>query len=140
MQIPTWTKPALLGAVAGAALLVIVGFSSYGGWVSGSTAQAMADTAGNDAGKAIVASLCVKKFSASADAPAELAKLKLAKSWERDNFIEDGGWSTIAGTPDDIKGVSDSCAEQLVAMESLPDQAAAPAMPTVTPEAPATSG
>lgn len=141
MQIPTWTKPALLGAAAGAVVLAAVGFSSYGGWVSGSTAQQMADEAGNDAGKQIVASLCVKKFAAGPGAMMQLAKLKETKSWERDNFIEDGGWSTIEGTPDDISGVADACAEQLAAMEELPAQEAMlPETPAVTTEAPATSG
>lgn len=120
MQIPMSTKPALLGAAAGAIALAIVGFSSYGGWVTGGTAQEMADKAGNDAGKQIVASLCVKKFAAAPDASAQLAKLKLVKSWERDNFIEDGGWSTIAGVEDGITGVADVCAEQLAAMDELP--------------------
>lgn len=120
MQIPSSTKPALLGAAAGATVLAIVGFSSYGGWVTGGTAQDMADKAGNEAGKKIVASLCVKKFAAAPDAIAQLVKLKEAKSWERDNFIEDGGWSTIPGIEDGIKGVADTCAEQLIEMDKLP--------------------
>lgn len=141
MQIPTWTKPALLGAAAGAVLLAVVGFSSYGGWVSGSTAQQMADEAGNDAGKQIVASLCVKNFAAAPGAQMQLAKLKEAKSWERDNFIEDGGWSTIEGMPGDITGVADACAEQLAAMDELPAQEALmPEAPAMAPDAPATSG
>lgn len=122
-------------------MLAIVGFSSYGGWVSGSTARDMADKAGNDAGKQIVAALCVRKFAAGPGASMQLAKLKEAKSWERDNFIEDGGWSSIDGVEDGIKGVADACAEQLAAMDELPAQEAMlPDVPTVTPAAPATSG
>lgn len=136
MQIPTWTKPALLGAAAGAVVLAIVGFSSYGGWVTGGTAQEMADTAGNDAGKQIVAALCVKKFAAAPGANMQLAKLKEAKSWERDNFIEDGGWSTIEGIEDGINGVADACAEQLAEMDELPATVMAPE----AAEAPAISG
>lgn len=136
MQIPTWTKPALLGAAAGAVVLAIVGFSSYGGWVTGGTAREMAEEAGNDAGKQIVAALCVRKFAAAPGAAAQLAELKLAKAWERDDFIEDGGWSTIKGVPDDINGVADACAAELAAMDELPATVMAPA----AAEAPAING
>lgn len=136
MQIPTWTKPALYGAAAGAVVLAIVGFSSYGGWVTGGTAQTMADKAGEDAGTQIVSALCVKKFAAAPGANMQLAKLKEAKSWDRDNFIEDGGWSTIDGVADGIKGVADACAEQLAEMDELPATVMAPA----SDEAPAING
>ena len=108
-------------------MLAIVGFSSYGGWVTGSTAQDMADKAGTDASAMIVASLCVKKFAAAPDAVAQLAKLKEAKSWERDNFIEDGGWSSIDGIDGDVSGAADACAEQLADMDELPVAAMTPA-------------
>ena len=117
-------------------MLAIVGFSSYGGWVTGSTAQTMADKAGNDAGRQIVSALCVKKFAAAPGASMQLVKLKEAKSWDRDNFIEDGGWSTIDGVADGIKGVADACAEQLAEMDELPATVMAPA----APEAPAING
>ncbi|WP_412049626.1 MULTISPECIES: hypothetical protein [unclassified Hoeflea] len=136
MQIPTWTKPALLGAAAGAVVLAIVGFSSYGGWVTGGTAQEMADKAGNDVGTQIVSALCVKKFVAAPGASMQLAKLKEAKSWDRDNFIEDGGWATIDGVEDGIDGVADACADQLAAMDELPAAVMAPE----AAEAPAVSG
>jgi hypothetical protein len=38
MQLPTWTKPAVTGGIAGAILTMIVGFNQ-GGWVLGSTAE-----------------------------------------------------------------------------------------------------
>lgn len=135
MQIPTWTKPALFGAAAGAVALAIFGFSSYGGWVTGGTAQEMADKAGNEAGTQIVSALCVKKFAASPGAMAQLAKLKEAKSWERDNFIEDGGWSAIDGI-DGINGVADACAAELMDMDELPMAEMTPA----AAETPAVSG
>lgn len=117
-------------------MLAIVGFSSYGGWVTGGTAQEMADKAGNDVGTQIVSALCVKKFVAAPGASMQLAKLKEAKSWDRDNFIEDGGWATIDGVEDGIDGVADACAEQLAAMDELPAAVMAPA----ADEAPAVSG
>ena len=42
MQTPEWLKPGLYGAVCGAVALAVVGFSSWGGWVTGGTAREMA--------------------------------------------------------------------------------------------------
>lgn len=41
MAAPEWLKPGLFGAGIGAVALAIVGFS-WGGWVTGGTAEAMA--------------------------------------------------------------------------------------------------
>lgn len=41
VQTPDWLKPALYGALAGATALAIAGFS-WGGWVTGGTAEQIA--------------------------------------------------------------------------------------------------
>ncbi len=41
MNIPKWLKPGFNGAIVGAVALAIVGFS-WGGWVTGGTAEQMA--------------------------------------------------------------------------------------------------
>lgn len=114
-----------LGCIA---LTMIVGFT-LGGWVTGGSAKSMSENAAEGARTDLVASLCVDKFAASPDAKAQLAKLKEASSYERDNFIEDGGWSKIQGINSDVSGVADACAANLVAMEELPMPATAPAEP-----------
>lgn len=123
MQIPPGTRPALMGAVAGAVVLAIAGFS-YGGWVTGGTAQSMADTAASDARTQLVAGLCVNRFVAEPDASAQLVKLKEIKSWDRDDFIDEGGWASIDGVGDDVRGAANECARQLAAMEMVPAAAA----------------
>ena len=107
-------------------LTMIIGFT-WGGWVTGGSAKSMADNAAEGARTNLVASLCVDKFAAAPDADAQLVALKKASSYERDNFIEDGGWSTIQGVNSDVSGVADACAENLVALEELPIPAANPA-------------
>jgi len=98
---------------------LIVGFT-WGGWVTGGSATAMAETAAQNARTRLAASLCVNKFVSSADATAQLAKLKDVSSWKRDSFIEDGGWSKINGIEKDISGVASACASDLMAMDKLP--------------------
>ncbi|WP_223475790.1 hypothetical protein [Oricola indica] len=122
MQIPEWMKPALTGAAAGAIALAIVGFG-FAGWVTGGTAQEMSDKAARDAGVQVVASICVNQFAAAPNANMQLAKLKEAKAWDRDDFIEEGGWSTVAGVDEGVRGVAAECAKQLAAMDTLPSEA-----------------
>jgi hypothetical protein len=48
MQVPTWLKPAIMGAVAGGIATMIVGFN-YGGWYLGSSAETLANKQSNAA-------------------------------------------------------------------------------------------
>jgi pimeloyl-ACP methyl ester carboxylesterase len=106
-------KPALWGAAAGAIALAIVGFS-WGGWVTGGTAETLAK---NSAATAVVAALtpiCVEKFRQAADASANLAEMKKATySWEQGRFVEKGGWATMPGSTEPNSAVARACAETL---------------------------
>ena len=125
MESPVWTKPALVGAGAGAVAAMIVGFS-WGGWVTGGTASEMAAKASRNAGEQLVASICVEAFVADANAAGNLVLLKEAKTYERDNFIEDGGWIIVPGLEKQITGAADVCAQRLLALESLPERVVVP--------------
>ncbi len=107
-------------SVAGAAVAtMIVGFTA-GGWTTGGSAETMAERAAGDARAELVASVCVQKFAAEADAAARLAALKEASSWERRNIVEDGGWGMLAGMEKAVPGAAEACAKQLIAMDTLP--------------------
>ena len=132
MNIPEWTKPAAYGVAAGAIAMAIVGFS-WGGWVTGSTADEMAATASRDASERLVASICVERFLAAPSAAGQLVALKEVKSWEQDSFIEDGGWIHMQFLDQQVTGAADLCADQLVAMESVPEIATEPVAATTKP-------
>ncbi|QKV17127.1 hypothetical protein [Oricola thermophila] len=119
MQIPEWVKPAATGAAGGAVALAIVGFG-FAGWVTGGTAQEMSSKAADEASVKVIAAICINQFAAGPNAKVELARLKEAKAWERDDFIEAGGWSTVAGVENGTRKVADECARQLAAMDELP--------------------
>ncbi|PKA39904.1 hypothetical protein CWR43_29955 [Rhizobium sullae] len=109
-------------SVVGASVLtMIVGFT-WGGWTTGGRASVMADIAARNARAGLVADMCVEKFVSSADAAANLKALKAASSWERDSFIEKGGWTTIAGVEKSIPNAADRCAEALIEMKEIPAQ------------------
>ena len=106
-------RPALWGAAAGAIALAIVGFS-WGGWVTGGTAETLAK---NSAATAVVAALtpiCVEKFQQAAGASANLAEMKKATySWDQSKFVEKGGWATMPGSTEPNSAVAAACAESL---------------------------
>jgi hypothetical protein len=95
MNIPIETKPALWGAAAGAVALAIVGFN-WGGWMTGTSAQAAASLSADSAVVAALAPVCVAKFRRDAAADANLLALKETDSWAQGDFIEKGGWATVA--------------------------------------------
>jgi pimeloyl-ACP methyl ester carboxylesterase len=106
-------RPALWGAVAGAVGLAIVGFS-WGGWVTGGTAETLAK---NSAAMAVVAALtpiCVEKFRQAADASANLVEMKKATyASDQSKFVEKGGWATMPGSAEPNSAVAKTCAESL---------------------------
>ena len=75
MQVPSETKPALWGAAGGAVALAIVGFT-WGGWMTTSTANKLADQRAESAVVAILTPICVEKFQQSGNAIANLAALR----------------------------------------------------------------
>src|ERR1700741_2446825 len=117
MQVPSELKPAIWGALAGAAALWIVGFS-WGGWTTGATAAAQAKMQSEKAVVMALAPICVQRFKQEKDAATNLAALKGLSSWQKSSFIEKGGWATIASgsTPD--SGVANACAEMLLSATS----------------------
>jgi len=102
----------LQGAALGAIATALIGFT-WGGWVSGSTAQKMADKSAGQALVAALAPICVDKFQRGAEAKATLAQLKATESWQQDNFIVKGGWATFPGDSEPNRNVADACAKLL---------------------------
>lgn len=114
------SKALWLWSCAGCIAVTMVAGFGFAGWVTGGTAAEMAESAGEDARAQLAATLCVDNFVSSANAATIFAELKEASSWDRDDIIEDGGWATLEGNVEIVDGSLDLCAEQIVAMESLP--------------------
>jgi hypothetical protein len=106
-------KPALWGAVVGAAAISFIGFTQFG-WTLGGTAERLANDRAQSAVVTALAPICVDRFRQQADAPAKLAEFNKAySSFDRRSFIEKGGWATIAGSDAPNSAVATACAEQL---------------------------
>jgi hypothetical protein len=113
MRVPQWVKPGVWGAVVGAVGIMIVGFSWWG-WTLGSTAESLAKERADAAVTAVLTPLCVERFLAQADAPAQLSELQKTSSWQQSQFVEKGGWATLAGSKTPNSAVARACAEALV--------------------------
>ncbi|MGB7307184.1 MAG: hypothetical protein WBD13_23195 [Burkholderiaceae bacterium] len=108
----THYKPALMGAAAGAILMMVVGFAGLN-WHLGSTVDKLVSAAGRDSTVAALSPICVANFQAAAKADDKLLPaLKGISTWQRDNYVRDGGYATFPGTEAN-EAVSEACAAVL---------------------------
>jgi alpha/beta superfamily hydrolase len=122
------SKTVLFWACAGSVIVAtVVGFS-WGGWVTGGTAREMAEQSAAQARQELAAVVCVDRFMAAPDMPAQLTALKgMERSYQRGKFVEDGGWAIMAvsNSAESTTPVSSSdhrkaavlCAEELAKQE-----------------------
>jgi hypothetical protein len=114
MQLPSDTKPLLWGAIGGAVVCALVGFT-WGGWVTGSGARAQAATYAHDSVVTALAPICAERFRAQGDAQAQIAALAKSSSWERGSIVEKSGYALMPGGKSTDSDVARACAEMLAA-------------------------
>src|SRR5687768_18605174 len=120
------SKTVLFWACAGSVVAAtIVGFS-WGGWVTGGSAQEMAEDSAAQARQELAAVVCVDRFMAAPDAGLQLTALQeITSASTQGKFVQDGGWAVIvpASSPTDYKARADDrkaaglCAEELAKRE-----------------------
>jgi hypothetical protein len=117
------SKAVLFWSCAGCVVATMVIGFTWGGWVTGGTAADMVEDASEQAQAQVAATLCVERFMNTADARTQLGSLKDTSSWQRDDFIEEGGWAMVAG--EEYDDAAELCADRLVEMELPAAQEAA---------------
>ncbi len=105
--------PALFGAVGGGVVLAIIGFA-WGGWVTGSTAQKMAEEMAEEAVVGRLAPICVEKYNQDSEKDQKLKELKEESSWKRRDYVEIQGWATIPGEKNPDRNVAERCTNMLM--------------------------
>jgi hypothetical protein len=104
----------LQGIAIGAVASIVIGFS-WGGWMTGSTANRLAAERADTAVVAALTPICVEKFMVSGDANANLIALKkISSTWEQGDFLQKGGWATKPGATSPDYQLARACAEKLV--------------------------
>ncbi len=114
MNKPDWLKPGLLGAAAGAVALAVVGFS-WGGWVTGGTAEKMASEQAKIQVVAALVPICVEQSSNDPLVTATLAQMKDASSYKRSDMLMKAGWATMPGSNDPNRSLATACMDKLAA-------------------------
>jgi len=114
MNTPEWLQPALYGAVAGAVVISIAGFS-WGGWMTGSSAKKMAaETARLEVVAALVP-ICLEQSKQDPQVTQTLADLKEISGYKRNEMLMKAGWATMPGSTDPDRFVANACMDKLAA-------------------------
>ena len=108
------TKKVWFWSTVGASLLtMIVGFS-WGGWVTGGTARATAETKAREAVVARLAPICVVQSGRDPGRAVKLVALKDESSWQRGEYVGKQGWATMPGEKEPDRIVAELCASLLM--------------------------
>ena len=101
--------------VAVIVLTMIIGFA-WGGWVTGGTAEKIAEKMAENAVVLRLAPMCVFQFNQDLQKDQKLKELKETSSWSRGEYVQKQGWATMPGEEEPDRKVADACAKLLVAM------------------------
>jgi alpha/beta superfamily hydrolase len=104
----------LQGAAVGAVASIVIGFS-WGGWMTGTTANRLAADRADTAVLAALTPVCVEKFLQNGDAQANLAVIKkIPSNWEQGEYVQKGGWATQPGATSTDYHLASPTASELV--------------------------
>jgi len=99
--------------VASVVLTMIIGFA-WGGWVTGGTAQKMAEQMAEDAVVKRLAPMCVVQFNRDPGKDQKLKELKETSGWQRGDYVGKQGWATMPGEEKPDSKVAEECARLLM--------------------------
>jgi hypothetical protein len=99
--------------VASVALTMIVGFN-WGGWVTGGTARATAETRAHEAVVQRLAPICVVQSARDLGKGQKLVALKEESTWQRGEYVGKQGWATMPGEQEPDRRVAEACATLLM--------------------------
>ena len=91
---------------------VTTGFT-WGGWVTGGTAQLTAKATAEEAVVHRLAPICVIAAEHDPGKATKLKQLKDTNEWERGDFVKKAGWATMPGETNPDDKVADACARIL---------------------------
>lgn len=119
MNTPEWLKPGIYGAVIGAAAVSILGFT-WGGWVTGGTAEERAMALSHDDVVAAMVPVCLDMAQTDPDRAAKLAVIRDAQTYQRRNALMEAGWATVPGFDAPDRDIAQACLASLD-VDALPE-------------------
>lgn len=112
MNTPEWLKPGIYGAVIGAAVFGIGGFT-WGGWVTDETAHDRAMAMSHDDVVAAMVPVCLDMAQADPDRAAKLAVIRDTQIYQRRNALMEAGWATVPGAEAPDRDIAQACLASL---------------------------
>ena len=92
MTTPEWLKPGIYGALLGAALVGIGGFS-WGGWMTRGGAEELATSMAEDEVIAALVPVCLEISRTDPNRVVQMAAIREASAFQRRNVVMDAGWA-----------------------------------------------
>ncbi len=112
MKSPLWFKPGIYGALIGAVSVGIIGFT-WGGWVTGGTAETRAAARAHDGVVAAMVPVCLDIARTDPEHSTKLEAIRAASSYQRRDAVMDAGWATIPGTEQPDRDIAQACLSAL---------------------------
>lgn len=112
MKFPEWTKPSVYGALVGAVVVSILGFT-WGGWSTAGSADKRANSFASEQVTLAMVPVCLDLSQADAERIEKLATLQQTSSFQQRNAMMETGWATLPGTDVPSRDLADACLEEL---------------------------
>ncbi len=112
MNFPEWTKPGAYGAVGGAIVASVLGFT-WGGWTTAGSAQEIAQTFATQEVTLAMVPGCLNAAAADPERIAKLATIQESSSFGRSRAVMATGWATFPGTDQPNRDLAVACLEGL---------------------------
>ena len=109
----SWTKARIVVSIIVAAATMFIGFR-YGGWMTGGSAQEMANKQADVAVSAALLPVCVAQSKADPNGVTKLAEFRaISSSYEQHEYLVKSGWATFPGSETANSDVATACANAL---------------------------
>jgi len=108
MDTPEWLKPGAYGAVVGAIVISTIGFG-WGGWVTGGSADKMADMKAHDEVIAALVPVCVESARTDINRAQKLETIRAASSFKQRDVVMEVGWATVPGAEKPNRDLAQAC-------------------------------
>jgi hypothetical protein len=112
MNTPEWLKPGIYGALAGAAFIGFVGFT-WGGWVTGGTADDRAVAMAHDDVVSALVPVCLDMARTDPQRADKMAKIRAASTYQRRDALMSVGWATVPGAEQPDRDIAQACLSKL---------------------------
>lgn len=108
MNTPEWLKPSIYGALVGAVCVGIAGFT-WGGWVTGGTANDRAMEMSRDDVVASMVPVCLDMARSDPARVQKLEAIRAASTYQRRDALMEAGWATVPGTDAPNRDIAQAC-------------------------------